>query len=95
MAKSFESSLAELEKVVKKLEDGDLPLEESLKLFETGVKLVRECKQRLSNAERRIEILIQEADGTLSVEALDDETSDEAAAEDFTDEEDFPDDEEP
>lgn len=95
MAKSFESSLAELEKVVKKLEDGDLPLEESLKLFETGVKLVRECKQRLSNAERRIEILIQEADGTLSVEALDEETSDEAAAEDFTDEEDFPDDEEP
>ena len=66
MEKSFETSLAELEEIVAKLEDGDLPLEESLGLFEKGIKLSRECRERLSNAERRIEILMKEADGSLS-----------------------------
>src|SRR5436190_15879009 len=66
MEKSFETSLAELEDIVGKLEDGDLPLEESLGLFEKGIKLARECRERLSNAERRIEVLMKEADGSLS-----------------------------
>jgi exodeoxyribonuclease VII small subunit len=66
MEKSFETSLAELEEIVAKLEDGDLPLEDSLGLFEKGIKLSRECRERLSNAERRIEILMKEADGSLS-----------------------------
>jgi len=66
MEKSFETSLAELEDIVGKLEDGDLPLEESLGLFEKGIKLSRECRERLSNAERRIEVLMKEADGSLS-----------------------------
>ncbi|MER3429760.1 MAG: exodeoxyribonuclease VII small subunit [Blastocatellia bacterium] len=70
MAKSFEASLNELEKIVRKLEDGDLPLEESLKLFETGVKLARECRERLANAERKIEVLLKEADGSMSLEEI-------------------------
>lgn len=70
MAKTFESSLAELEKIVEQLEHGDLPLEESLKLFETGVKLSRECRERLSDAERRIEVLMKDGDGKLSLSEL-------------------------
>jgi exodeoxyribonuclease VII small subunit len=70
MEKSFEKSLDELEKIVRKLEDGDLPLEESLKLFETGVKLSRECRERLAAAERRIEVLMKDADGNLSLAPL-------------------------
>ena len=68
MEKSFESSLAELEQIVTKLEDGDLPLEESLELFEKGIKLSRECRERLTKAERRIEILMKDADGEIGVE---------------------------
>src|SRR5574341_579255 len=45
--KKFEASLARLEEIVKKLETGDLPLEQSLKLFEEGVKLARACNKRL------------------------------------------------
>lgn len=67
MEKSFEKSLDELEKIVRKLEDGDLPLEESLKLFENGVKLSRECRERLTAAERRIEVLMKDADGNLAL----------------------------
>src|SRR5689334_17684545 len=69
--KSFEASLAELEKIVKKLEDGEQPLEESLKLFEDGVRLARECRERLTQAERRIEVLMKDADGRLSLSELD------------------------
>ena len=70
MEKSFETSLAELEQIVGKLESGDLPLEESLELFEKGIKLSRECRTRLTNAERRIEILMRDANGVLVVEAI-------------------------
>jgi len=70
MTKTFEASLNELEKIVKQLEDGDMPLEESLKLFEDGVRLSRECRERLTNAERRIEVLMREADGTISLESV-------------------------
>ena len=71
MEKPFETSLAELEEIVNKLESGDLPLESSLELFEAGIKLSRECRERLTNAERRIEILVKEADGTLTAKPLD------------------------
>lgn len=71
MEKSFETSLAELEEIVGKLEAGDLPLESSLELFEKGIHLSRECRERLTNAERRIEILIKEADGSLTAKAID------------------------
>ena len=53
----FEAAIAELESIVKKLEEGDLPLETSLKLYERGVHLSRFCHARLEDAERRIEIL--------------------------------------
>jgi exodeoxyribonuclease VII small subunit len=68
MEKSFEKSLADLEKIVGKLEDGDLPLEESLELFEKGIKLSRECRSRLANAERRIEVLMKDSNGDLATE---------------------------
>jgi exodeoxyribonuclease VII small subunit len=55
--KDFESAIAELESIVKALEDGDLPLEKSLALYERGVQLSRFCHARLDEAERRIEIL--------------------------------------
>lgn len=71
MSKSFEESLKELEQIVTQLEEGDLALEESLKLFENGVRLSRECRERLTAAERRIEILIKEADGSLGLQSID------------------------
>ena len=71
MEKTFEASLAELEEIVTKLEDGDLPLEASLELFEKGIRLSRACRERLTNAERRIEILVKDADGDLRAEPLD------------------------
>jgi exodeoxyribonuclease VII small subunit len=55
--KDFEAALAELEGIVKKLEDGDLTLENSLALYERGVELSRFCHARLEDAEKRIEIL--------------------------------------
>ena len=57
---SFESSLEELELLVEKLEKGQLTLDESLRFFERGMKLARVCNQKLSKAERKIEILIEE-----------------------------------
>jgi exodeoxyribonuclease VII small subunit len=53
----FESAIAELERIVRQLEDGDLTLEASLELYERGVQLSRFCHGRLEDAERRIEIL--------------------------------------
>jgi exodeoxyribonuclease VII small subunit len=55
--KDFEAAIAELESVVKKLEEGDLSLEQSLELYERGVTLSRYCHSRLEAAEQRIEIL--------------------------------------
>ena len=53
----FEAAIAELETIVKKLEEGDLPLETSLQLYERGVQLSRFCHAQLEQAEKRIEIL--------------------------------------
>ena len=65
--KNFEASLEELEGIVRELEQGDLPLEKSLELFEQGVKLSRECQERLDQAERRIEILMRDNQGRPAV----------------------------
>ena len=54
---SFEARLDELERVVKELERGDLPLEQSLSLFEAGMRLSADCKRQLEEAETRVEIL--------------------------------------
>ena len=69
--KDFEGAIVELESIVKKLEEGDLPLEQSLVLYERGVQLSRFCHARLEEAERRIEILtdrgeLKPAPGTLT-----------------------------
>jgi exodeoxyribonuclease VII small subunit len=55
--KDFESALAELDTIVKALDEGDLPLEKSLELYERGVQLSRFCHAKLEGAERRIELL--------------------------------------
>ena len=55
----FESAIAELEAIVKRLEGGDLPLEQSLELFERGVQLSRFCHSKLEEAERRVELLTE------------------------------------
>jgi exodeoxyribonuclease VII small subunit len=82
MAKNqtFESSLGELEKIVRQLEDGDLSLEESLKLFENGVRLSRECQERLNAAERRIEILLKDESGNPLLQEINADNADEARA---------------
>ena len=70
---TFEASLAALEKIVRDLERGDLPLEESLRLFEQGVRLSRQCQERLNQAERRIEVLLRDADGRPLLSAFDED----------------------
>jgi exodeoxyribonuclease VII small subunit len=57
--KKFEVAMRELEDIVKRLESGDLPLEESLKIFEKGVALSRYCFKKLEEAEKRVSILIK------------------------------------
>lgn len=78
---SFETSLSSLEKIVRKLEEGDLTLEESLKLFEDGVRLSRECQERLGQAERRIEILLRDENGNPVLQSVERENSREGSNE--------------
>jgi exodeoxyribonuclease VII small subunit len=59
----FEASLAELEAIVQRLEQGELSLEESLRQFERGVALTRGCQKALQQAEQKIRVLTQGADG--------------------------------
>ena len=63
MSQDFETSLAELERIVAELEAGDLSLQRALELFERGVQLSRNCQQQLDDAERKVEILIKGQDG--------------------------------
>ncbi len=60
---SFEDQMEELEKVVDRLERGDLSLEENVSLFERGVHLSNACKAQLANAESRIEVLLKPEEG--------------------------------
>jgi exodeoxyribonuclease VII small subunit len=59
----FEQALSELERIVKQLEAGNLSLEKSLELFERGVKLARMCKEKLTEAELKVNKLIKEREG--------------------------------
>ena len=68
--KSFEASLEALEQIVHELEGGDLPLERSLELFEDGIRLSRQCQERLNQAERRIEVLLRDNQGRPVVSAF-------------------------
>jgi exodeoxyribonuclease VII small subunit len=75
---SFEEQLAELERVVDRLESGGLPLEESVQLFEDGVRLSNACKAQLSSAESRIQVLLEpESGGAVRVEELSVDVDDE------------------
>lgn len=65
---SFEESLKKLESIVAQMERGDLPLEESVKLFEDGTKLSEQCKQQLAEAEGKVEVLIKQRNGAIKRE---------------------------
>jgi exodeoxyribonuclease VII small subunit len=61
--KKFEEAMARLEEIVRDLEEGQLPLEDSLKFFEEGMKLVKFCSNKLEEAEKKINILVRESGG--------------------------------
>ena len=75
--KKFEGALEELEKVVERLESGDLSLEDSLAAFEEGVRLVKFCNQKLTDVEKKIELLVKDKDGKLQLKPLDDKGDEE------------------
>jgi exodeoxyribonuclease VII small subunit len=67
---SFEDALAELERIVKGLEGGQQKLEDSLSAYERGALLRRHCEAKLAEAETRVQAIVQRADGTLAIKAL-------------------------
>jgi len=75
----FEDALQKLEAIVKRLEDGNLGLEESLKAFEEGMRLSRFCSKKLDEAEKKVEILLKDGGGRLVAKpfVLDEEEKDE------------------
>jgi exodeoxyribonuclease VII small subunit len=68
---SFEDALKRLEQIVQQMESGDLTLEDSLALFEEGVRLTRVCSQRLDEAEKKIELLTKEGEGGVKSQKVD------------------------
>ena len=67
----FEEGMRVLEGIVSRLEQGNLPLEESLDAFEKGIQLLRGLHRKLGEVEKRVEVLVRDADGVLRVEAED------------------------
>ncbi len=67
----FEKSLAKLESIIEELENGELPLNESIKTFEEGVKLTKHCQELLTKAELKVQKLLEKDDGTLDLEDFD------------------------
>lgn len=81
-AVKFEQAMARLEAIVGELENGDLPLDESLKIFEEGIRLSKNCLKVLEEAERKVEVLVQDKNGKKQLRAFSlDEDADEAAPE--------------
>ena len=78
-AADFERSLAELEAIVDKLEEGDLSLDDSLRHFERGVQLTRSCQSALKQAEQKVEILLKRsgAENDFTAAPFDTDTDDE------------------
>lgn len=68
--RSFESALRRLEEIVEELERGDIPLEESLKIYEEGMELIRFCNERLNKAEKRLLKLVKKEDGSFQLELM-------------------------
>jgi exodeoxyribonuclease VII small subunit len=69
-AVKFEQAMARLEAIVTELEKGDLPLDDSLRIFEEGIRLSKTCLKMLEDAERKVEILVQEKDGRRRLQAF-------------------------
>lgn len=69
-AVKFEQAMARLETIVEELERGELPLDESLRIFEEGIRLSKTCLKMLNEAERKVEILVQDRDGKKRLRAL-------------------------
>ena len=69
----FEKALEDLEKIVEAMESGELTLDQALKKYEEGVALVRACQSKLTETEKRIEVLTKTLDGSLKKEAFDPE----------------------
>ena len=65
---TFEASMERLEQIVKQLEQGDLPLERSLELFEEGMKISGMCRRQLEEAENKVELLVKKSDGKVVAE---------------------------
>lgn len=70
-APSFEQAIQRLEKIVADMESAELPLEDVLKKYEEGTRLVRFCGQKLDEAEKKIELLQKKADGTVTLQPFD------------------------
>lgn len=66
--KTFEENMSELEEIAAKLENGDVTLDESLKLFERGIKLSKACQKKLEEAEKKVKILVGDSDETMTEE---------------------------
>ncbi len=75
--KKFEAALEELEQVVEQLESGDLSLEDSLAAFEKGVGLVKFCNEKLTEVEKRVELLVKDKEGKFQLKPLDPGADDE------------------
>ena len=73
---NFEEALRKLEAIVAQMEEGDLPLEESLKAFEEGVRLAKLCTKKLDEAERKVEKLIRDQAGKLQTTPFSEEEDD-------------------
>lgn len=71
MAEKFEESISKLEDIVKKLEGGDVTLDESLSLFEQGIKLSKSCQRMLDNAEKKVSVLMSSSDGEMEKQDFD------------------------
>ncbi|HEX2385738.1 MAG TPA: exodeoxyribonuclease VII small subunit [Candidatus Binatia bacterium] len=69
--KKFEDAIEDLEKIVERLESGELSLEDSLAAFEDGVRLIKICNQKLAEVEKKIELLVKDKDGKLQLKPLD------------------------
>jgi exodeoxyribonuclease VII small subunit len=89
---NFEKALKDLEETVGKLEQGDLSLDESLKLFEKGVKLAKFLRKELEKAEKKVEILLKDEEGNVSAEPFDIDENDEQPPEDDEEDNEDPDD---
>ncbi len=63
--KKFEKAIEELERIVERLEDAELPLDDALNLFEEGIKLSRFCSDKLDEAEKKVELLLKDESGDL------------------------------